>query len=264
METEIFGLNKELVSINQEHADVVTAFMDRHKVAALLRQQQAIDVAFSVVDAPSAQAAAAWCGEVNAEKNLIIKGPLGFWRNLFDKAHHAVKAMETELVIPYEEAVARADKAIRAWVDEDTRQRREAMRLRYEAQKRREEDARLAEAEKLARAGDAAAAERELSRPLILPVTQEETEPSRIKNMTQRKPKLVARCMTPEDRRKFIKWVAEHPTYDALLLPDEKKIAEVITRLDGNIEMPGITLTYVEPDGIYRQRQGPQATAVVS
>jgi len=237
-------MDRELVTIGREHAEMIQNFIDHHHAKGLAIQAGANAVAANVHDKATAQEAVDWCASRTADKADVIRGPLGFWRNLFYKAHQATKDIERQLLAPYDASIAIVDRSVAAWRRQEEARHRQEEELARAAELKREEDRRLQAAQKLAERGQHEAAERVIERPMVIHapvIPPQELDGVRV---TRR---MIASCQTPEDKWKFIKYVSDSgPSYAYLLDVNLRHVADLAKKQDATVSMPGITIEWAE------------------
>ena len=194
-------------------------------------------IATSVVDDPSCQRAADW---IKTRKIQLVevedKSGIAMFREYLHRGHKAACDRIKAYTDPIKTGIQMVRGSIAEYDARMERQRQEDQRKLDEAARKRDEEIRLAEAEKLAKIGNTAAADKVLETPGAFTAPQIE------------RPKIAGVSMRTiweakvTDKREFLKFIGELPGYEHFVSIDLREIANFGKKTDGNIALPGIEI----------------------
>ncbi len=208
-------------------------------------------VASSIVDKPSCEEAKKWAAErMSFARNLRKTSWLANIRDIWHKKHDETCKLINQFATPHEQAVARVvDPAIRIWLNAEQERQNQIERARYLEQVKKDEDARLARAEELAKQGKTAQADHVLSKPPA--VTAPKMEPVKMPGMSVRKTWKV-RPIEQETLIELIKGIAGGAVPVQAIEVNYAWLNKQAHLMDGNLKYPGVEC-YQEESSTYRR-----------
>ncbi len=240
----------------QEGLSVPAIEVNERELAALDQSAASIAelaqrVASSIVDVDTCKEAQQWAAErITFARNLRKTGWLAGIRDTWHKQHDSVCKLINKYAEPHELAVKQiVDPAIRIFMNAEDARRREEDRIKFEAQKKKDEDDRLARAEELAKQGKTAQADHVLSKPPAFVAPR--TEPVKMPGMSIRKTWKVE-PLTPEGMIELVNAIAGGAVPIQAIEINYSFLNKQAQSLDGNLKYPGVTC-YQEETSSHRR-----------
>ncbi len=234
--------------------DVEIKELEVFEKQALSVAEEATMVARTIHDAATHEAAAQWVAAKLGWCDRIEKGWLGLQKERVYRMHQDWSSKINQLVHPVKGkdgksgAVGIVRQAQLAWKRQEDDRIAEVNRLAMETARKKDEEDRLAAAEKLEAAGNKTMADAVLSQAgnFVAPVVKQEKSQS----VSYRK---VWRIRFDQSKKgELLKMLAERPELQSFIIIDEKAIEKQAALMDGNLKWPGLTC-YQEDVPVYKR-----------
>ncbi len=234
--------------------DVEIKELEVFEKQALSVTDEAKMVARAIHDAATHEAAAQWVAAKLAWCDRIKKGWLGEQANRLFKLHREWTGKIADLTMPVvgkdgkSGAVGIVRDAQLTWKRQEDKRIAEDNRVAMEAARKKDEEERLAAAEKLEAQGNKTMADAVLAQAgnFVPPVIKQEKSDA----VSYRKVWKVR--IDPLKKGELLKMIAEKPDLHSFVIIDEARILKQAGLMDGNLNWPGVTC-YQEDVPVYKR-----------